>query len=83
MQVTTLIRKTVDVKSFIINPLHKPDDTLTIDCILHSVALYIVAHYTHFGQKLTESTNRNFQMCPRKQVRPWIPVLELPPGHRT
>ena len=43
MQVTTLIRKTADVKWFIINSLHKLDDIFTIDCILHSVALHIAA----------------------------------------
>ena len=31
-------------KSFIINLLYKADDTLTIDCILHSVACCIVAY---------------------------------------
>ena len=32
---------------------------------------------THFEQKLTESTNENFQVCLRKQVQSWIFALQI------
>ena len=41
------------------------------------VFVYVWAGHTHFGQKLTESTNENFQVCPRKQVWSWIHALQL------
>ena len=86
-----------------INPLHKPDDTFTIDCslhfhtailfscLLHSCMhlacvfegfVYVWAGRTHFIQKLTESTNGDFQVRPRKKVRFWITALQ-PATHWT
>ena len=48
------------------------------DCMhLACVFVYIWAGRTHFGQILTESTNENFYVRPRKQVESWIPALQL------
>ena len=44
-------------------------------CVRVWVLVYAWASRTHFGQKLTKSTNGNFQACPRKQVQSWILAL--------
>ena len=48
-------------------------------CILRaclSVCLYL-SWPPHFRQKLTESTNGNFQVCPRKKIRFWVSTFQL------
>ena len=45
-------------------------------CLGVFVFFYVWAGRTLFFTK-TESTNRNFQVCSRKQVRSWILILQL------